>query len=59
MLVWFGKNCIAEVAIIIPRRGGPVSKKLYIARKERLRYMFIFYKQGFIKFRSVMKNELL
>ena len=59
MLVWFGKNCVAEVAIIIPRRGAPVTKKLYIARKERLRCMFIFYKQGFIKFRSVMKNELL
>jgi len=32
-LVWFGKTCVAEDAIIIPRRGAPVTMKLYIARK--------------------------
>ena len=59
MLVWFGKNCVVEVAIIKPRRGAPVAMKLYIARKERLRFMFIFFKQGFIKFFSVKKDKLL
>ena len=59
MLVWFGKNCVVELAIIKPHRGAPVAMKLYIARKEGLRFVFIFFKQGFIKFFSVIKNKLL
>jgi len=50
MLVWFVKDCVAEVAIIIPRCGAPVKKKLYIARKERLRCMFYSTNKGLLSF---------
>ena len=44
MVVWFGKTCVAEVATIYYTPLGASTKKLYIAKKERLRCMFIFCK---------------